>query len=48
MSGASNTVRLHRVLPAPAERIYQAFLDPDALSNQNCPRPQPTTLEYEV
>ena len=27
-----NTVRLHRVLRAPAERIYRAFLDPDALS----------------
>lgn len=26
----SNTVRLHRVLRAPAERIYRAFLDPDA------------------
>ena len=28
----SNTVRLHRVLRAPAERIYRAFLDPDAMS----------------
>jgi uncharacterized protein YndB with AHSA1/START domain len=27
---ASNTVRLHRVLRAPAERIYRAFLEPDA------------------
>lgn len=27
---ASATVRLHRVLRAPAERIYRAFLDPDA------------------
>ena len=27
---ASNTVRLHRVLNAPAERIYRAFLDADA------------------
>jgi len=27
---AENTVRLHRVLRAPAERIYRAFLDPDA------------------
>ncbi len=27
-----NTVRLHRVLRAPAERIYRAFLDPDALA----------------
>ena len=25
-----NTVRLHRVLAAPAERIYRAFLDADA------------------
>lgn len=28
---ATNTIRLHRVLPAPAERIYRAFLDADAL-----------------
>lgn len=27
----TNTVRLHRVLRAPTERIYRAFLDPDAL-----------------
>jgi uncharacterized protein YndB with AHSA1/START domain len=26
----SNTVRLHRVLSAPPERVYRAFLDPDA------------------
>lgn len=26
-----NTVRLHRVFRAPAERVYKAFLDPDAL-----------------
>ncbi|MEJ1096727.1 MULTISPECIES: SRPBCC family protein [unclassified Pseudoxanthomonas] len=26
----NNTVRLHRVLTAPAERIYRAFLDADA------------------
>jgi uncharacterized protein YndB with AHSA1/START domain len=26
------TVRLHRVLRAPAERIYRAFLDPDAMA----------------
>lgn len=31
MSDLSNTVRLHRVLRAPAERVYNAFLDPDAL-----------------
>lgn len=27
----SNTVRLHRVLAAPPERVYRAFLDPDAM-----------------
>jgi uncharacterized protein YndB with AHSA1/START domain len=27
----TGTVRLHRVLRAPAERIYRAFLDPDAM-----------------
>jgi uncharacterized protein YndB with AHSA1/START domain len=27
-----NTIRLHRVLRAPAERIYKAFIDPDAMS----------------
>lgn len=31
MSNSTNTVRLHRVLRAPAERIYRAFLDPDAM-----------------
>lgn len=25
------TVRLHRVLPVPADRIYRAFLDPEAM-----------------
>lgn len=28
---ASNTVRLHRVLHAKTERVYRAFLDPDAM-----------------
>jgi uncharacterized protein YndB with AHSA1/START domain len=27
-----NTIRLHRVLRAPADRIYRAFLDPDAMA----------------
>ncbi len=31
-SKAAGTVRLHRVLRAPAERVYRAFLDPDAMS----------------
>jgi len=26
-----NTVRFHRVLKAPPERVYKAFLDPDAM-----------------
>lgn len=30
MSHSENTVRLHRVLKAPAERVYRAFLDPQA------------------
>lgn len=29
---AGNTVRFHRVLKAPTERIYRAFLDPDAMA----------------
>ncbi len=27
-----NTIRLHRVINAPAERVYRAFLDPDAMA----------------
>ncbi|MBJ6724640.1 SRPBCC family protein [Geomesophilobacter sediminis] len=27
----ANTIRLHRVLRSPPERIYRAFLDPDAM-----------------
>jgi uncharacterized protein YndB with AHSA1/START domain len=29
-SASTNTIRLHRVLRAPAERIYRAFLDAEA------------------
>ncbi len=32
MANTNNTIRLHRVLRAPAERVYKAFLDPDALA----------------
>ncbi len=32
MSEAANTVRLHRVLRAPPERVYRAFLEPDAMT----------------
>jgi uncharacterized protein YndB with AHSA1/START domain len=28
----SNTVRLHRVLRAPPERVYRAFLEPEAMA----------------
>jgi uncharacterized protein YndB with AHSA1/START domain len=31
MPDSPNTVRLHRVLRAPAERIFRAFLEPDAM-----------------
>jgi uncharacterized protein YndB with AHSA1/START domain len=31
MSNATNTVNLHRVLRASPERVYRAFLDPDAM-----------------
>jgi uncharacterized protein YndB with AHSA1/START domain len=31
MSNKGGTVRLHRVLRAPSERVYKAFLDPAAL-----------------
>lgn len=27
----SNTVKLHRVFSAPIERVFKAFIDPDAL-----------------
>ena len=29
---ATNTIRLHRVLRAPPQRVYKAFLDADAMS----------------
>ena len=29
---STNTVRLHRVLRAPPDRVYRAFLDPDAMA----------------
>jgi len=32
MSNDTNTVRLHRVLRAQPERVYRAFLDPDAMA----------------
>src|ERR1700739_2754254 len=32
MTMPGNTIRLHRVLPATPERVYKAFLDPDAMA----------------
>lgn len=32
MANSANTIRLHRVLRAPAERVYRAFLDPSAMA----------------
>lgn len=37
MSTTTNTVRLHRILRAPVERVYKAFLDPDAMSKWSPP-----------
>jgi ADP-heptose:LPS heptosyltransferase len=31
MASATNTIRLHQVLRAPPDRVYRAFLDPDAM-----------------
>jgi len=31
MAAPTGTVRLHRVLSAPPDRVYKAFLDPDAM-----------------
>lgn len=31
MAASTNTIHLHRVLRAPAERVFKAFFDPDAL-----------------
>ena len=31
MPSNTNTIRLYRVLRAPAERVYRAFIDPDAM-----------------
>jgi len=33
----TNVVRLHRVLRAPAERVYRAFLDPLAMNKWSAP-----------
>ena len=37
MANEANTVRIHRVLKAPADRIYRAFVDPEALAQWTPP-----------
>lgn len=37
MSESTNTVRLHRVLRSPPERVYRAFLDPEAMAKWSPP-----------
>lgn len=32
-----NTIRIHRILTAPPERVYRAFLEPEALVKWNAP-----------
>lgn len=32
-----NTIRIHRILTAPPERVYRAFLEPDAIVKWNAP-----------
>lgn len=32
MTDSNNTVRLHRILKGPAERVYRAFLEPDVVA----------------
>lgn len=45
MSNPGNTIRLHRVLRAPAERVYRAFLDPDAMAKWLPPHGFTATVE---
>lgn len=37
MSNETNTIRLHRVFRAPAERVYRAFIDPEAMAKWSPP-----------
>jgi uncharacterized protein YndB with AHSA1/START domain len=43
---AGNTVRLHRVLKAPAERVYRAFLAPEAMAKWIAPRGFTATVHH--
>ncbi len=38
MSKSGNTVKLHRVLRAPPEKVYRAFLDPKAMEKWSPPK----------
>ncbi|MBA2964284.1 MULTISPECIES: SRPBCC family protein [Ramlibacter] len=42
----TGTVRLHRVLRAPAERVYKAFLDPAAMAKWLPPYGYTCTVEH--
>lgn len=42
----TNTVRLHRVLRAPPERVYRAFLDADAMARWLPPNGFVCKLQY--
>jgi len=37
MTNETNTIKLHRVLRAPPERVYRAFIDPDAMAKWLAP-----------
>ena len=43
---ATGTVQLHRVLRAPPERLYRAFLEPDALAKWLPPHGFTCTVEH--
>lgn len=41
-----NTIRLHRVLRATPERVYRAFLEPDAIVKWNAPNGFTVTVHH--
>lgn len=41
-----NTIRLHRVLRATPERVYRAFLEPDAIVKWNAPNGFTATVHH--
>jgi uncharacterized protein YndB with AHSA1/START domain len=43
-----NTVRLHRVLKAPREKVYRAFLDPAAMSKWISPKCPAAPVEPDI